>query len=273
MNSNITHNMYSGVLPSKTDVRDYTIKPVNAYPTNFELTNLPSIKNQLSVCSCAAHSSSSILEWFNRKETNEYRKLSTGFIYGMQGVEFNRMEKGMYLRDVCKIMQRYGDCLHETVSFNIEMPECYESLTKKLNDEVYNEAAICRIESYAKCTTDDAIKHALMEYGPVLMSIKWYDKYKMRGGEVIEFDTKSDNGYHAVMVYGFNETGWMCQNSWGKLWGNNGRFILPYTHGFREAWSFVDAKNSDIHKPRRNTLLDILYKFLNFVINAIRKNK
>lgn len=268
---NIVRSMFSGVLPSKVDIRDYIVKANLVYPTSFELDNLPSVKNQMSVSSCAAHSSSSVLEWFNEKETNEYRKLSTNFIYGMQGVEFNRMEKGMYLRDVCKILQRYGDCLYETIPMNTEMPTCYNNLSKNLNEDVYNEAAICRIESYAKCTTDDAIKHALMEYGPVLASIKWYNKYKINDG-VINFDTKSDNGYHAIMVYGFNETGWLCQNSWGKLWGNGGRFILPYEHGFREAWSFVDAKNSDIHKPKRNTLFDLVYKFINLIINLL-KNK
>jgi C1A family cysteine protease len=262
-----------GVLLPKTDLRDYKVKAGAVNVTSFELDNLPTVKNQHSISSCVAHSSSSILEWFNQNETNESNELSVGFIYGMQGVEFNRMDSGMYLRDVCKIIQRYGDCLKETVPFNIEMPECYNRLKDSLNENVYKEALICRVESYAKCTTDNAIKSAIMNYGPVLGSIRWYDKYKITKDGVINFDTTSGYGYHAVMVYGFNEQGWLCQNSWGKYWGNGGRFILPYEHGFREAWSFVDAKNSDIYKPKRNNVFDVMYKILNFVINLFKNNK
>ena len=256
-----------GVQLPKTDFRDYKVKAGTTDVSEFMLDNLPTVKNQLSVNSCAAHSSSSILEWFNNKETGKQTELSTGFIYGMQGVAFNRLDEGMYLRDVCKIIQKYGDCLFDTIPFNIEMPECYNRLKDNLNEDVYNEALICKVESYAKCLTDNAVKYALMKYSPILMSVKWYDKYNLDNDDIIHFNTTSNNGYHAVMVYGFNEKGWLCQNSWGKYWGNGGRFILPYEYGFREAWSFVDAKNSDIHKPKQNKVLNIIYKILNFIIN------
>lgn len=263
--------MIYGVQPPKIDLRDYKVKAGTTNVTEFILDSLPTIKNQRSVNSCAAHSSSSILEWFNKKETGEYRVLSTGFIYGMQGVAFNRLDEGMYLRDVCKIIQKYGDCLFDTIPFNIEMPECYNRLKDNLSEEVYKEAKICKVESYAKCTTDQTVKYALMKYSPILMSVKWYDKYDLDNKDVIHFDTTSNNGYHAVMVYGFNEKGWLCQNSWGKSWGNEGRFILPFEHGFIEAWSFVDAKNSDIYKPKQNKVLNIIYKILNFIINVFKK--
>jgi C1A family cysteine protease len=259
----------NGIMPPKTDLRDYRVKSCATDVSYFQLDNLPEVKDQGSVGSCGAHSSSSILEWFNTKETGEYRRLSVGFIYGMQGVACDRIEKGMYLRDACKIIQQYGDCLHDTMSLNLEMPWCYHQLKKILNDEVYKEAAIAKIKSYARCTTNDAIKHALTTYGPVLMSIKWYDEYTL-DDDVIQFNTDSDIGNHGIMVYGFNDKGWLCQNSWGKAWGNNGRFVLPYEHGFIEAWSFVDAENSDIYKPTRNAWLDILYKVLNFIINLVK---
>lgn len=259
-----------GAMPPKTDLRDYKVKAEAINVTDFALDNLPAVKNQGAVGSCTAHSISSILEWFNRKEINEYRELSTGFIYGMQGVAFDRIERGMYLRDACKIVQKYGDCLFDTVPFNVEMPECYNRLKDTLNEDVYNEALICKVNSYAKCETNEAIKHALMKYSPILMSVTWCEEYEMND-DVIYFDTTSDKGCHAIMVYGFNEKGWLCQNSWGKIWGNKGRFILPYEHGFVEAWSFVDAQNSDIHKPKRNQILNVIYKVLNYIINLFKK--
>lgn len=261
-----------GVQPPKIDLRDYKIKSGATNVKEFALIDLPKVKNQRSVNSCAAHSSSSILEWFNQKETGKQTDLSTGFIYGMQGIAFNRLDEGMYLRDVCKIIQKYGDCLFNTIPFNIEMPECYNRLKDNLTQDIYNEALICKVESYAKCTTDEAIKYALIKYSPVLMSVKWHNTYVL-DDDTIQFDTISDYGYHAVMVYGFNEKGWLCQNSWGKTWGDKGRFVLPYQYGYREAWSFVDAKNSDVHKPKQNKWLNIIYRILNFIINLLRGRK
>lgn len=267
LKEDIIYNAYSGVMTSEFDIRDYRIKAGVINETSFELRDLPPVKNQHSINSCAAHASCSILEWFNSKENNEYRRLSTNFIYGMQGVAFHKMSSGMRLRDVCKITQRYGDCLYKTVPLNTEMPGCYDRLIEKLNDDVYNEALAYRIKFYARCTTKNAIKHALMTYSPILMSIKWHQDYEINDDDIIEFDTTSKRGNHAIMVYGFNEKGWLCQNSWGSGWGNNGRFVLPYKHGFREAWSFVDANNDDIYKPYRNGLFDVVYKMINCVIN------
>jgi hypothetical protein len=75
----------------------------------------------------------------------------------------------------------------------------------------------------------------------VLASIKWYDKNELLPNGIIEFDETSPAGYHAIMVYGWNKDGWLCQNSWGKDWNNGGTFIQKYNPGFREVWSFVDA--------------------------------
>ena len=262
--------MTYGVLAPKKDLRDYKVKSMTPIGVvEAQLEHLPKIKNQGSVNSCAAHAASSILEWFNQKETGEYRELSTDFIYGMQGVKLGRMKSGMYLRDVCKIIKDYGDCTADTIGTNTEMPQCAENLAKLLTDSVLKEGAICKVKSYAKCDTDEDIKYAILNYGGVLGSVKWYNKHQIKNG-VIKFDTTTGNGYHAVMVYGFCEEGWLCINSWGTLWGKKGKFILPYSHGFREAWSFVDAENEDIRKPKRNKGLDLVYKVLNWIINFWR---
>ena len=74
-----------------------------------------------------------------------------------------------------------------------------------------------------------------MNYGPVLASVKWYDKYSFNNG-VISMDQNSDYGYHAIMISGWNEQGWLCQNSWGKTWNKDGRFIYSFGDKLEEAW-------------------------------------
>ncbi len=261
---------FFGALKPKVDTRDYQLRAgASQLPEVYTCADLPPVKNQRSVSSCVAHATAAILETFNKIETGTFTPLSTNFIYGMQGVAFNRLEGGMYLRDACKIVQNYGDPTEKTISGNTEQPKCTEELKEKLNNEVYTEAQNYRVSSYAKCATTNDIKHALINYGPVLASIKWYDKYKITDG-IINFDKSSGHGYHAIMICGYDERGWKCQNSWGRNWNKDGYFIYPYSEKFTEAWGFVDAESEDIIVPKNNSILNYLYKFINFIINFIK---
>lgn len=254
---------FYGALKPQIDVRDYR-PAVGAVelPISYKINPLPQVKNQQAVNSCVAHATSSILEYFNQVETNSNITLSTDFIYGMQ----DREGQGMYLRDACKIAQKYGDTYKTTFPENTEQPKCGKAVKAALTDEILNEASYFQIASYASCRTEKEKKSAIYSGKPLLVSIKWYDNYT-KDNEVIHFDTSSDYGYHAVMVYGWNETGWLCQNSWGKRWGNKGRFVLPYEFNLEEAWVFTDEIKS---KPMPKKL-NWLYKILNWLLNLLSK--
>jgi hypothetical protein len=185
-------------------------------------------------------------------------------------VAYNRLEGGMYLRDACKIVKDYGDATEASIGGNTEQPKCTEWLKEKLTDEIYDEAKNYRVQSYARCSTINDIKHALMNYGPVLASIKWYDKYTFNNNNCIIFNRSSDYGHHAIMICGWDKNGWICQNSWGRNWNGNGKFVYPYTEKLAEAWSFVDAQNDDIVVPKSNSWLDIFYKLINSIINLFK---
>lgn len=261
-----------GALAPTIDTRDYKIIAMSAdYPDSYTIDFIPKVKNQKTICSCVAHAMSSILEYFNYKETNENISLSTDFIYGIQGIIFNRTKPGMYLRDACKIVREYGDCLKSTIPTNIEQPNCTKNLQKILTDTIYQEAKIFQVDSYARCKSNTAIKHALMNYGPVLASVKWYDENSINNNKVITMNTKSAFGYHAIMIYGWNEYGWLCQNSWGKNWNGDGRFIYPFNSPIAEAWSFVDKTNSDVVIPKNNLVFNRLYKIINLILNLLKR--
>ena len=261
---------FFGALKPKVDTRDYRLRAAaTEYPESYLCENLPLVKNQRSVSSCVAHATAAILEVFNKTETGKFVPLSTNFIYGMQGVAFGRLESGMYLRDACKIVKEYGNATEASIGGNTEQPKCTEWLKEKLTDNIYEEAKNYKVASYAKCKTTNDIKHALINYGPVLGSIKWYDKYTLKD-KIITFDKNVDYGYHAIMICGWNENGWICQNSWGRNWNSDGKFIYPYTEKFEEAWSFVDAENNDIITPKNNHWLNYIYKLINYIINLIK---
>ena len=261
------HNKY-GCKPPVIDVRDYKLTKASideSLPEEFSLVNLPDVKNQKSVSSCVAHTASSILEFHDKCN----HILSTNFIYGIQKKECGQEGSGMYLRDACKIVSKYGDALESECPGNDEVPECWALAEKMLDSELNDGKTMAdtfKIKSYFNCNSVTDIKRALYNYGPVLCSIKWYDTFKCEDG-VLTGEQKGDYGYHAVMIYGWNEIGFLCQNSWGKNWGNNGRFILPYSIGVAEAKGLVDEPSNEIKAPIRNNFMDIIYKIINFFAN------
>lgn len=262
---------YLGALEPKADVRDYKITAAaQEFPESYSVEYMPPVKDQGSIRSCVAHATSTILEYFNKLEQGEYSELSTNFIYGMQDIVFNRKESGMYLRDACRIIKEYGDPMEATVPGNTEQPNCGESLREIIDDIIYSEASNQRVQSYARCNNLTAIKYAIMNYGPVLGSIRWYHENYLDKNSVIHFDETSTYGGHAIVIYGWNEKGWLCRNSWGENYGNKGSFVFPYEYKFKEAWSFVDADSENVKRPPRGSVIDLIYKFINFILNFIK---
>ena len=265
------HNKY-GCNPPLIDVRDYKLAKASkseSLPVAYLPMALPRVKSQGSVSSCVAHATSSILEYHDLgigKNT-----LSTNFIYGIQRKECGHNGLGMYLRDACKIVTKYGDMLESECSGNDEVPKCWGIAEHALEEHGTETSIYFRADSYFDCKSNDDIRRAIYNYGPVLASIKWYDTFKVNSEGILEGEQSGDYGYHAFMIYGWNETGFACQNSWGTRWGEKGRFILPYNIPIAEAKGTVDVEDNTLIRPKRNGFLDIIYKIVNFVLNIFKK--
>lgn len=261
---------YTGIDKPKIDIRDYKFKTNNTnFPLEFELINLPPVLYQGTVGQCTAFAARSILEYFNICETGKYTALSNDFIYGLQRKEFNDNDRGLALREACKIVQKYGDVTLETCGGLTEMPECADKVESLLeSSDVLDEAYYYSIDTYAQCMDNNSIKHALMENIPILACIPWGTKPTLDENHIIHFK-EMNKGYHAVMIYGWNEYGWLCQNSWGNTWGHKGTFVLPHSEKITQAFVMVDADREEVVKPYNNKFLNILYKIINFIVNAI----
>lgn len=274
---NIINNYGKGCNLSPVDIRDYkiTCSSNDNLPTEFSIENLPAVKNQKDVNSCVAHVTSSILEWYD-SQLGESNKLSTNFIYGIQKQFCGHEGEGMYLRDACKIVTEYGDMLEVDCSGNDEVPECWSKAENALKcTEAKDKAKFFLISSYYDLKSTNAIKKAIYKYGPVLGAIKWYDNFKPNSQGLLKGEQTGNYGYHAIMIYGWNQDGFLCQNSWGTAWGNKGRFILPWSVPVEEAKALIDASIdidvADVKMPKTNKVLKILYKIFNEIINFFKK--
>lgn len=272
----VINNYGRGCNLSPTDVRDYKIACTSkeVLPSSYQIPNLPKVKNQKNVNSCVAHVTSSILEYYDSKDGHS-NNLSTNFIYGIQNKICGHDGAGMYLRDACKIAKEYGDMLEADCKGNDEVPDSWSIAEQALAYPGCKDIAYWfHIDSYYSCNDNNAIKKAIYKYGPVLGAIKWYDSFKPNSNGVLKGEQTGSYGYHAIMIYGWNETGFLCQNSWGTAWGKNGRFTLPYSIPVAEAKALIDSDvdidSKDVKMPKTNKVLKILYIIFNEIINFFK---
>ncbi len=86
--------------------------------------------------------------------------------------------------------------------------------------------------------TEEAIKRALIEHGPLIICLYFgRDFYYYRGG-VYTHRWGGIVGGHVVTIVGYddNEECWIVKNSWGADWGENGWFRLSYDADLFADW-------------------------------------
>lgn len=219
------------------DRRDYKAKVVSSIelPEEFEI-EMPKVKNQGIVNSCVAHSLSTFLEkYFNDN-------FSVGFIYGYRPEGYSQ-DEGMYPREALKTLQKIGDVKNNIFNYNEEVPKIIQIVNEKQN-YLINKAQDFKIESYARIYTIKEIKKCLYSGTPVPISIPVYDGLKVDENNIIQ-KGKELEGYHMMILYGWNKNGFLCQNSWGIFWGYDGKGTLPYNYEIDSAWA-ISMKNNAI---------------------------
>ena len=261
-------NETCGVVASPVDVRDYTIKAANEFPSEFSLKP-PVIKNQGSEGTCVAHGVSSVIEYHFERQHNVKKQFSTEFIYGYRDVGYY-IGDGMVVRDALKTVQKHGDPFVSDCRGNSNYKDAMENISANM-DKYLELAYPHRISSYVRLKSDDEIKTALMNFGPVVISMKWYKDSKLVD-DVYTWDSSKSYGGHCVVIYGWNEQGWLVQNSWGAIWGKDGRFILPYNFKMNEAWGIVDEIIDDtlvdIVTPKKGKFAQFCYLAWNWIANT-----
>lgn len=273
----MNENFVFGALFSKPDVRDYVASTkLSEFPEEFEL-KMPKVKNQGSVGSCVAHSLSTVVEYFNKKETGRHREMSTGYIYGNRRLSLHK-GSGMYTRDAIHTVSKYGDVPNTYFNVNVEVPEAIEKFEAEV-DKIEDKGYKFKFAEYFKLKNDNSIKASLMENGPVVLAMPWYDDIDIVDGVMnTDYVKTAKTGGHCMVIYGWNDIGWKVQNSWGSYWGDKGHVVIPYEVPFNEVWGIKDAASTSslvVKKPFSTEFGAKIAKFLNrivlFVYNIFHK--
>lgn len=259
-------NVFNSAVKSAYDIRDYTITADSQFPETFCLETVP-VKNQWHIPSCTAHALSSVCEYHHKKQHGEYVRFSTEFIYGLRENGYY-VGNGMVIRDGLNTLLKYGNVLEGDCVGNHNYVKAMNHVSRDA-DHLKELAYPHRISGYFKINNADELKTALMKHGVVVVSMNVYNMGLLLN-DVYTYNDKNDYGRHCVFIYGWNEKGWLVQNSWGYLYGWDGRFIIPFDFKFNEMWGITDnIEAGNINKPKRNKVLDVVYSLVNEFVGKI----
>ena len=263
-----------GAIQSPPDIRDYVLLAPNLNTSNLPTTYLNNsikIKDQGSAQTCVAHALASLIEFHSLKESKIYTRFSTDFIYGYR-FDSDYFGEGMYLRDGLKIIQKYGDVEYSLLPGNTNTLQAYTKVNNNL-EELKNQAFPNRISTYYKINSLDELKYSLYHYGPVVASMKWYNKSKITSDGIYQYNPNNQFYGHAVLILGWDENNIIVQNSWGIDFGKKGLFYVPQnqiSEVFRELYGVTD---DIINIKQPSTTIKICSPLINLILKIIKSFK
>jgi hypothetical protein len=102
-----------------------------------------------------------------------------------------------------------------------------------------------KITSYSQLPNDATqVKNAIVNYGPLVGGMAVYEDFFYYSGGIYEHTWGGLAGYHCIAIVGYddNQGCWICKNSWGTGWGEDGWFRIAYgDESFFLEWSFYQV--------------------------------
>jgi C1A family cysteine protease len=227
-----------GWLPDLPDYRDKLYSAISkapiTLPASVDLRQLCSpVENQGKIGSCTANALVGALEFLEKKDKRKYINLSRLFVYYNERVIEHSVKEdaGAIIRDGIKTLVKQGVC-SET-----KWPYKKSNLFSKPVAACYSEALDHQVASYHRILSLDEMRQCLAEGYPFVFGFTVYsgffsDEVTKTGVLNMPKPDETYEGGHAVVAVGYNDTQktFLVRNSWGKSWGMEGYFTMPYEY-------------------------------------------
>jgi len=238
------------VRPDAVDFRDLPFRPNIALPPATQLfprkeMHLP-VKNQGDTSACTGFSLSLVVQYLLRSARREAPVISPFMLYSMarRYDEFpGSKDEGSSLRGALKGWHKHGACIDGLWTTGIAMP----SAPKKADDDWWLDAvrrplgAYYRIDPRAVSDMHAALNEVGIIYASAVCHAGWDAGYTAKQPKTrpTSFDApiftipvikaEPQDGGHAFAIVGYDENGFLIQNSWSDEWGTRGYAILTYS--------------------------------------------
>ena len=76
----------------------------------------------------------------------------------------------------------------------------------------------------------ESIKNALINHGPIISIFQNYEDFMHYKKGIYKHVWGKSLGPHIIAIVGYNDNPgyWVCRNSWGATWGDDGWFKIKY---------------------------------------------
>ena len=188
------------------------------------------IYNQGSLGSCTANAIAEAIKYIQP----EFFPSRLFIYYNERVIEGTvREDSGAQIRDGIKSVASTGVCPE------VECPYIISNFARKPSRKAYQEAKKDVITSYLRVSNAQEIKSCIAQGYPVVFGFTVYESFesqKTAKTGIVSMPTESDVlvGGHAVLAVGYDDEKKLVivQNSWGRAWGDEGYFYLPYDYMF-----------------------------------------
>jgi C1A family cysteine protease len=244
-----------GWIPDLPDSRDYPYSRYFKIPKKLpSLVDLrykcSEVEDQGILGSCTAQALIGAMEYLDEHKLD----MSKLFLYFNERVLEGTVnyDSGAMIRDGVKSLNKQGVCTEALWPYNILM------FKKKPTDECYTEAEKHQIISYLRLYDLQEIKACLAEGYPVTFGFSVYESFdetEETGQTPMPSPGERVIGGHAVLAVGYDDSKQclIVRNSWGKNWGLNGYFYLPYDYITPEYsedyWTIREIEDCGEYKP------------------------
>lgn len=203
------------------------------------------IEQQSKLGSCTSQAIVGAYELMLKRDFPEsFVELSPLFLYYNARLQDGTINEdiGAYPRDAIKAAKLYGICRESLWPYNIS------NFKVRPTDECYKDALNYSISKYYRLSTVDNITDALNADCPVVAGITVFDEFdEITTANPILKMPRNENqqpiGAHAILFVGYdlNKKLILARNSFGKNWGENGYFWIPFEYCkeyLTDAWVF-----------------------------------
>ncbi len=217
-------------------IADLPDEASTGYPPHFSWLDvadnnyITSVRNQLFSGTCAAFGSVAALEALvriknkipvNGPDAGIFPNLSEAQIFCHNPLGYS-MKTGMPIFFALDFLQKPGVIPEEDFPYRpgLKEPELPVNWEKKVTS----------ISGYKKISTAGEMKAWIASKGPLVSAMKVYLDFYLYEKGIYSHVAGPDIGGHCICVVGYcdERKAWLCKNSWGDEWGEEGFFWIEY---------------------------------------------
>lgn len=220
-------------IPDQRDFKYKTIMPTIELPDKVDLRQMfPEVYNQGNLGSCTAQAIASAIQFEQLKNHKIKFNPSRLFIYYNERVieRTVNIDSGAMIRTGVKSVSTHGVCNESLWQYNIR------EFKRKPTQMCYKEAKNDKVIEYYRLNQKSTqLKTCLSQGYPFVFGFSVYENIETVGSDgvlTLPDINQSCLGGHAVLCVGYDDEAqrFIVRNSWGKDWGDNGHFYMPYEY-------------------------------------------